>query len=220
MHGIYDGIPVDVTEGVFYLKDSGPWGDVQIQGPVPAEKVVSVIAQLGAPSDYGILKSWKVSQGSGRLSLRFSGNPFDSQGLKFQYGEYQPQDLVIHIPAFPRSFSNGHGRIIFSPESTVLEGIQGDLGAYPLMLSGTITHQGESQFQSLNITAGFEGRDVLPALSQHKSSSGVKVTGPLKVSATLTGSTRHPKIKGWVDGKGASIAVPSSYRNMPDRRGR
>jgi hypothetical protein len=219
VHGIYDGIPIDVTEGVFYFKDSRPWGDVQIQGPVPAEKVFSVIAQLGAPSDFGILKSWKVSQGSGGLRLRFSGNLFDSPGLKFQYGEYQPQDLVIHIPGFPHPFSKGHGRIIFSRESTVLEGIQGDVGAYPLMLSGTITHQGESRFEPLNITAGFEGQDVLPASSRHKNASGIQVTGPLKASVTLTGSTRHPKIKAWVDGEGASIDVPSVLQKHAGQEG-
>ena len=31
-HGVYDGIPVDVNQGVFLLKESRPWGDVEIQG--------------------------------------------------------------------------------------------------------------------------------------------------------------------------------------------
>ena len=219
MHGIYDGIPVDVTEGVFLFKDSGPWGNVEIQGPVPAEKVLTVITRLGAPSDFGILKSWKVVQGSGWLRLRFAGNLLDSPGLKFQYGEYQPQELVIHIPNFPHPFSHGHGKITFSPESTVLEDIQGEVGVYPLTLSGTITYQGESRFEPVNINAGFDGRDVLPVSNRLKRTSGIHIAGPLYGSVTLTGPTRHPKIKGWVDGEGASIVVPSVLQKHAGQEG-
>jgi hypothetical protein len=122
VHGIYDGIPVDVTEGIILFKDSGPWGSVEIQGPFPAEKVLRVIAQLGTSSDFNLLESWKVSQGSGWIRLRFAGNLVDPPGLKFQYGEYQPRDLVLQIPGFPHPFSRGHGKITFSPDSTVFEG--------------------------------------------------------------------------------------------------
>ena len=219
VHGIYDGIPVDVTQGVFLLKDSGPWGDVEIQGPVPAEKVFRVMTQLGAPSDFGILKSWKVSQGSGGLRLRFAGNLLETSGLKFQFGEYHPQDLVIHIPGFPHPFSHGHGKITFSRESTVLEGIQGDVGAYPLLLGGTINYQGESRFEPLTINAGFEGQDVLPASSKTKGVTGVQVTGPLKASVTLTGPTSHPRIKGWIDGGGAFIDVPFVLQKQAGQEG-
>ena len=219
VHGMYDGIPVDVTQGVFLLKDSGPWGDVEIQGPVPAEKVFRVIAELGAPSDFGILKSWKVAQGSGGLRLRFAGNLLDASGLKFQYGEYQPQNLVIHIPGFPHPFSHGHGKITFSRESTVLEGIQGDVGAYPLLLSGTITHEKESRFDPLTLNAGFEGQDLFPASSKSKGASGVQATGPLKASVTLIGPTGHPKIKGWIDGRGAFIDVPSVLQKQAGQEG-
>lgn len=219
VHGIYDGIPVDVTEGIFLFKDSGPWGDVEIQGPVPAEKVLRTVTQLGAGSGFEILKSWKVSEGSGWLRLRFAGNLFDSPGLKFQYGEYQPQDLVLHIPGFPHPFSHGHGKISFSRDSTVIEGMLGDVGAYPLALSGTITYKGESRFEPLKIHAGFEARDVWPVSSPLKQGSGVHVTGPLQVSVTLTGPTRLPKIKGRVDGGGAFLVIPSVLRKHAGQEG-
>ena len=220
VHGIYDGIPVDVTEGVFLLKDSGPWGDVGIQGPVPAEKVLQVVTQLGAPSDFGILESWKVAEGTGLLRLRFAGNLFDSPGLKFQYGEYQPEGLVIQIPGFPHPFAHGHGKITFSRESTVLEGIQGDVGAYPLALSGTITYQGASRFAPLTIHAGFEAEDLLSASRTKTKAPGVQITGPLNASVTLTGPTRHPKIKGWIDGRDAFIDVPSLLQKHVGQDGR
>ncbi len=219
VHGIYDGIPVDVTEGVFLFKDSGPWGGVEIQGPVPAEKVLRVVSQLGTSSDFDLLQSWKVSQGSGRLRLRFAGNLLDTPALKFQHGEYQPKDVVIQIPGFPHPFSQGHGKITFSRESTVFEGIQGNLGVYPLAMSGTITYQGVTRFAPLTINAGFEGQDVWPASNRLKNPSGFHVTGPLKGSVTLTGPTRHPKIKGWVDGEGAFIELPSLLRKQAGQEG-
>jgi uncharacterized protein involved in outer membrane biogenesis len=220
VHGIYDGVPVDVTEGVFLLKDSGPWGTVGIQGPVPAEKVLKVVTQLGAPSDFGILESWKVSDGSGLLRLRFAGNLLDSPGLKFQFGEYQPEGLVIQIPGFPHPFNHGHGKMTFSRESTVLEGIQGDVGAYPLTLNGIITYQGASRFDPLTITAGVEAEELLSASQATTQASGVQITGPLKASVTLTGPTRHPKFKGWIDGRDAFIDVPFILRKHAGQDGR
>ena len=219
VHGIYDGIPVEVTEGVLLFKDSGPWGGVEIQGPVSAEKVLRVISGLEGSSDFGLLEPWKISQGSGWLRLRFAGNLLESPGFKFQYGEYQPQELVLHIPGFPHPFSRGHGKITFSRESTVFEGIQGDLGAYPLSLSGTITYQGGSRFAPLTINAGFEGQDVLPAAYKHTNPSGIRFHGPLKTSMTLTGPIRHPKFKGWIDGRGVSIDVPSVLQKQAGQEG-
>jgi len=220
MHGIYDGIPVDVTEGVFFLKESGPWGDVGIQGPVPAEKIFRVVTQLGAPSDFGLLDSWKVSEGHGLLRLRFTGNLVESPGLKFQYGEYLAEGLVIQIPGFPHPFTHGHGKITFSRENTVLEGIQGDVGAFPLALSGTITYHGASRFEPLTIHAGVEADDLLPASWTKTKAPGVRITGPLNASVTLTGPTRHPKLKGWIDGRDAFIDVPSLLQKVAGQDGR
>jgi hypothetical protein len=219
VHGVYDGIPVDVTEGIFLFKDSGPWGDVEIQGPVPAETVFRTVMQLGSRADFEMFKSWKVQEGSGWLRLRFAGNLFESPGLKFQYGEYQPQDLVLHIPGLPHPFAHGHGKMIFSRDSTVLEGIQGDVGAFPLTLSGTISYKGEPRFEPLTIHAGFEARDVLPASFYLKNGSGGHVTGPLQVFMTLTGPARLPKIKGRVDGEGASLLVPSLLQKHAGHEG-
>jgi hypothetical protein len=214
VHGIYDGIPVDVTHGVLLFKESGPWGDVEIQGPVPADKVLHFITGLEASSDFGVLNSWKILQGSGALRLRFAGNLLESSGFKFQFGEYQPQDLMLHIPGLPHPLSHGHGKITFSRDSTVLEGIQGEVGIYPLSLSGTIAHKGESRFEPLNISAGFEGRDLLPVSARPQRGGGVRLSGPLKTTLTLTGPTRHPKIKGAVEGDAAFIEVPSVLKKQ------
>lgn len=214
VHGIYDGISVDVTHGVLLFKESGPWGDVEIQGPVPADKVLNFITGLGASSDFGVLKSWKILQGSGSLRLRFAGNLLESSGLKFQFGEYQPQDLVLHIPGLPHPLSHGHGKITFSRDSTVLEGIEGEVGIYPLSLNGTIAHKGESRFEPVNISAGFEGRDLLPVSAKPQRGGGLQLSGPLKATFTLTGPTRHPRIKGAIDGGAAFIDVPSVLKKQ------
>ncbi|HBP89354.1 MAG TPA: hypothetical protein DD706_16835, partial [Nitrospiraceae bacterium] len=220
VQGIYDGIPVDVTEGVFLLKDSGPWGDVGLLGPVPAEKVRQFVTQLGAPSDFGLLNSWKVSEGSGLLRLRFAGNLAESSGLKFQYGEYKPEGLVIQIPGFPHPLTKGQGTITFSRDSTVLQGIKGVVGSYPLTLEGTINYKGAARFDPLTIQTGVEARDLMAASQTKTKASGIRITGPLTASVTLTGPTRHPKLKGWVDGSGAFLDMPSVLQKQAGQDGR
>lgn len=220
VHGIYDGIPVDVTEGVFLLKESGPWGTVGLQGPVPAEKVRQFVTQLGAPSDFGLLNSWKVSEGSGLLHLRFNGNLLESPGLIFQSGEFKPEGLVIQIPGLPHPLTEGHGTITFSRDSTVLQGIQGNVGAFPLALNGTITYQGVSRFDPLTIQCGFTGEELWPVSRTQATSPVMQMTGPLHASVTLTGPTGHPKLKGWIDGRDAFIAVPSLLQKHAGQDGR
>ncbi|HNP60840.1 MAG TPA: AsmA-like C-terminal region-containing protein [Nitrospirales bacterium] len=220
VHGIYDGIPVEVTEGLFLLKESGPWGNVGIQGPVPAEKVRQVVTQLGAPTDFGLLSSWKVLDGTGLLRLQFTGNLLESPGLMFQSGEFNPEGLVIQIPGLPHPLTEGHGTIIFSRESTVFQGIQGNVGAFPLALNGTINYQGVPRFDPLTIQGGFAGEDLLPVSETQATSPGMQMTGPLTASVILTGPTGHPKLKGWIDGRDALIAVPSLLRKHAGQDGR
>ncbi len=220
VHGTYDGIPVDVTQGVVLFNDSGPLADVEIQAPVPAEKVWNFVHHLGGShSDFKVLNSWKVSQGSGRLRLRFAGNIFDVQGLTFQNGDYQPQDVVLRIPGLPHDLSDTRGKFIFSPDSTVLEGIQGSIGIFPFAISGTLVHQRKPRFEPLNITAGFAGKDLLERSDQTQNESGVQIEGPLKVSLTLKGPVSHPKITGTVEGESAMIQIPSILKKDAGQAG-
>jgi hypothetical protein len=217
--GVYDGIPVEITEGVFLLKESGPWGNVEIQGPVPAEKVVRVVSQLGESSHFNLLEFLKVSQGWGGLRLRFAGNLLESPGLMFQYGEYHPQDLIMDIPGLPHPLAHGHGKITFSRDSTVIESIQGNMGAHPFMVNGTIAHQDKVRFAPLTISAGFEGQDILTFFPTNHVPSELHFMGPLKTSITLTGSARYPKIKGWIDGEGVAIDLPSVLQKQAGQEG-
>jgi len=208
--GIYDGVPIEVNQGVFLLKESGLWGDVDIQGRVPTEKVWDVVSQLGEfSSGTNILQSWKISQGSGMLRLRFAGQLFDKQGLAFQNGAYQPHDVVLTIPGFPHALTNGYGEILFSPDSTELEGLQWDVGGYPLKMDGTLIHQDTLRLEPLHVTVGFDGKDVFEGLKQGISESGFRVTGPLNMSVTMRGPMKRLKLKGKIDGENAMFSISS-----------
>ena len=218
--GIYDGIPVDVKQGVFLLKESGSWGDVEIEGMVTAEKVWDFVNDIREySSGSSLAKSWNISQGSGMLRLRFAGPVFDEQGLAFQHGDYQPQDVVLTIPGFPHPMIHGHGNILFSPDSTELEGIQGDVGGYPLTIDGTIIHQDTLRLEPLHVTAGFDGRDLLTDLDQGISGSGLQVTGPLHLSVTMRGSMKRLKLKGMIDGEHAMLSIPSVLQKAAGQAG-
>ncbi len=219
-HGIYDGIPVDVNQGVFLLKKSGLWGDVDIQGNVPTKKVWDFISHLGEPSSGpNFLQAWNVSQGDGMLRLRFAGDLFDEQGLTFQQGDYQPANVVLSIPGFPHPLSSAHGKIQFSPDSTVLDGIQGDVGTYPLTMNGTIIHQANLRLEPLNVTAGFDGQDVFTHSDQRISESGLQITGPLHASVTMRGPLSRLNLKGKIDGKEATFSIPSVLQKEAGQAG-
>jgi hypothetical protein len=218
--GIYDGIEVKVSKGVFLLKEAGAWGDVEIEGLVPAEKVWNFVRDLvepaSEPSGWEVLK---VSQGNGLLRLRFSGEVLDEHGLTFQDGDYQPANLMLHIPNLPHPLSNGHGKIQFSPDSTVLEEMTGEMGAYPLTLNGTIIHQGTLRFEPLTVTAGFDGTELFGPANQLPAESGLSITGPLHASVTMRGSMSRLNLKGKVDGTEATLNIPSVLRKEAGQSG-
>ncbi len=208
--GVYDGILVDVTKGVLLLKENGAWGDVEIQGQVPAKKVWDFVRQLGSPSsDSSGWQALKFSQGQGLLHLGFSGELLNEPGLTFQEGEYQPTNVVLTIPNFPHQVFNVHGKIQFSPDSTVLENMQGDMNGYPVTLHGTIIHQDDVRFEPLTVTAGFDGQVLSPTPQSASSQSGLKVRGPLHTSVTLRGPSHRLSVKGVIDGEKASLTIPS-----------
>ncbi|MDX2348598.1 MAG: AsmA-like C-terminal region-containing protein [Nitrospirota bacterium] len=219
-HGVYDGIPVDVNQGVFLLKESRPWGDVEIQGRVPAKKVWDFVSHLGEPSsDFNGLQAWNVSQGDGMLRLRFAGVLFDEQGMTFQHGDYQPTNVVLSIPGLPHSLSRAHGKIEFSPDSTILDGIQGDVGTYPLTMNGTIIHQDILRLEPLNVTAGFDGQDIFAHSDQRKSEFGLQITGPLHASVAMRGPLSRLNLKGKIDGDNARFSIPAILEKAAGQAG-
>ena len=209
-NGVYDGIPVEVTKGELLLKESGAWADVEIEGQVPAEKVWDFIRDFTFPSSASSnWQTWNVVEGNGLLRLRFSGEVFEAQGLTFQYGEYQPTNVVLEVPSLPHPLSNGHGKVLFSPESTVLERIEGDMGAYPFTLNGTIIHQNVLRVEPLTVTAGFDGQELLMPSEPSRSKSQFRISGPLYASVTMRGPINRLNFKGKVDGEEATFTIPA-----------
>ena len=208
--GLYDDVPVDVVQAVVLFKDTGPWADVEVQGNVPAKKVWDFVNHLGdhSSANRGV-SAWNVSQGEGLLRLRFSGGLRDEVGLTFQQGDYEPTNVVLNIPGFPHALSRARGKIQFSPDSTVLDGIHGEVGAYPLMMSGTIIHQDHIRLEPLSVSAGFDGQDVLSHSAKSPTKSGLHIAGPLYASVTMRGPLSHLNLKGQIDGKESTFSIPS-----------
>ncbi len=209
--GVYDGIQVDVTRGIFLFKGSHLSGDVEIRGQVPAEKVWDFVTHLGpSASDPSGLHRWNVSQGQGLLVLRFAGPLFEEEGLVFQQGTYEPHDVMMSFPGLPHALSHGHGTLTFSPDSTIFERVEGMMGSYPWSMNGTLLHQTTLRFEPLTITAGFDGQEIVPASAPVASQPPRgPVTGPLQASVTLRGPVNRLNFKGKIDGKDARISLPA-----------
>ncbi len=194
--GVYDNIPVRLNRGILLFKETGPFGDIEIQGRVPATKVSQFVKDLqGRPGSSGVLEAWKALEGQGELRLGFSGNFLDPKGLLFQYGDYEFQDVVLRIPSLPQDVSHGKGKILFSRSSTVFEEVEGLLGSYPWRLGGTINHAKESRFEGLQLSFGMDGKELFPGATQADPGAAPPIIGPIKVVATLQGATTHPKVK-------------------------
>ena len=219
-NGVYDGILVDVTKGVFLLKEAGPWGDVEIEGQVPSAKVWNFVRGFLPPSSgTSNWDAWNFSEGSGLLHLRFSGGVFDQEGLTFQDGEYQPTNMVVQIPDLPHAVSHGHGQFQFSPDSTVLEGIAGELGGYPFTLDGTIIHQNELRVEPLQVTCGFDGGEMFASSEGVPAEAGFHIKGPLQASITMRGPISRLNLKGKIDGGQATFSIPSFLRKEAGQAG-
>ena len=211
--GTYDGIVVDVTKGVLLLNEAGAWGDVEIQGQVPAAKVWNFVRDVVGPSADSLnWQSLHVSQGHGLLRLRFSGEVFGEQRLTFQDGYYEPTSAVVRIPGLPHPLSNVRGTIQFSPDSTVLENIAGQMGDYPFIVNGVLIHQDYLRLEPLTMKAGINGQELLTQFSLSSSESGLHITGPLQASVTMRGPISRLNVKGTIDGEKATLAIPSLLR--------
>ena len=219
-NGVYDQIPVQVTKGVLLLKETGAWGDVEIEGQVPAEKVWNFIRNLATPSSRP--SAWKdvdVSEGQGLLRLRFSGEVFDEKGLTFHDGDYQPTNVVFHIPDLPHALSNAQGKIQFSPDSTVFEDITGEMGAYPFTLQGTLIHQDGLRIEPLHVTAGFDGSDFFRSFKQPSSEFGIQITGPLHTEVTMRGPIDRLNFRGKINSGRARVLISSVLQKEANQAG-
>ncbi len=218
--GMYDGIFVEVTKGELLLKEAGVWGYVAIEGQVPAEKVWNFVRDLRPISSKASgWKTWNVSDGNGLLRLRFSGELFSEQGLTFYNGDYQPTNVVLHIPNLPHSLSQGHGKVYFSPDSTVLEEIEGKMGAYPFSLNGTLIHQHNLRLEPIKVTAGFDGHELFRSSDTPSSISDIQIRGPLYASATMRGPINRLNLKGKIDGREATLSIPSVLQKEAGQAG-
>lgn len=218
--GVYDSIPVEVTQGVVLLKDTGPWADIEIQGPVPVQKVLAVMKDL--PATRGairFMKDWTWRQGEGPLRLRFAGSVDGPDGIRFQQGEYHPQAVLIEIPGVPQPVTQVQGNILFGRENTVLDNVHGVYGAYPFAVNGAIVYSQVPRFDGLKLIGMVEGRDVWALGQPFAPEKDIPIRGPLGVSLTVSGLTVEPKFKGTIEAGNVLIHIPSVFHKEPGQGG-
>lgn len=218
--GMYDSIPVAVTQGVVLLKDQGPWADIEIQGPVPVEKVLGVMKDLPATREaVRFMNDWKWREGTGPLRLRFSGTVDGPDGIRFQQGEYHPQAVKVEIPGVPHPLAQVQGNILFGRENTVLNNVHGLYGAYPFAINGAVVYSQAPRFDGLKLVGVVEGRDMWAFGDSSVKEKEIPIKGPLGVSLTLSGLTGEPKFKGTIEAGNALIHIPSVFRKEPGQGG-
>ncbi len=207
--GQYDGIPIQLNRGILLFKDSGPFADIEIMGPVSAKKVSEFIVDLQkSTATPGVLQSWEVLEGQGNIRLGFSGNLLVDEGLLFQYGDYEFHDFTLRIPSLPHPVSQGKGKMLFSRTSTVFEDVRGGLGQHPWRLDGTINHARGSRYEALQVSFAIDGSELFAGTVHQGEEVQPWIRGPVRAKATLNGPTDRPKIKGHMDLQDARVELP------------
>ena len=211
--GVYDAIPVRSAQGRVFFKDAGPWMEVDLEGAVPADKVLGVLADLSKTAKknpvFQQMSTWKVTKGIGLLTLRFAGFMQGLEGLSFQQGDYVAHELQIYLPDLEETISNGQGWFKFSPSETSFENVMGWMSGDQFVVNGAIQTQDAPIFRGFNIQATIEGRRILDPWISEPQSDGLMFAGPVVVSAVLSGPVVAPRIKGDLDLVDLAFQIPS-----------
>ena len=208
--GVYDAVPVRSAQGRVLFKDAGPWMEVDLEGAVPANKVLAVLTQLSETNPLlRRMSAWKVKKGIGLLTLRFAGFIQGLEGLSFQKGDYVAQELQVYLPDIEETISNGQGWFKFSPSETSFENVMGWMGGDQFVINGAIQTQEAPIFHGFNVQATIEGRRILDAWISEPEPDGLMAVGPVVVNTVLSGPVVTPHIKGDLDLVNLAFHIPS-----------
>jgi hypothetical protein len=207
--GLYDSLPVRSANGRLLLKETGPWMEVEVQGVVPGQRVLAVLHDISSVDQmFQWLSTWKVTGGTGLLTLRFAGSIKGLHGLSFQQGEYVAKNLQIDIPEFENPISEGRGRFKFSPTETSLENVQGWVGGNPFTMNGRIETQRKVRFERFTLQVTIEGKRFLDSWLSDSQSRGLVVEGILRLNVLLSGPVETPRVKGSVNIVDSRLQIP------------
>ena len=197
--GVYDSIPVHSAQGMVLRKESGPWLELEVQGDVPGDKVMSVLDEIGDPDiGRGLFSSWKILEGTGLLTLRFAGFASNPEEIFFERGEYVARGLEIQVPEFKTPITEGSGRFRFTPTQTDLEGVRGWLGQSQILINGGINTENVPTFDRFHILATLKMKEFLDSWLASVSQAQV-IRGPVVLDVTLSGPAKTPRAKGKLD---------------------
>ena len=205
--GIYDSVPVSSAEATVLFKEYGPWMEAEFRGDVPGGKVLAVLEEsVGSNILPRAMHSWKVSEGSGFLMIRFEGIMNSPEGVAFERGEYVAQGLRIHIPEWEKTILDGGGIFRFSPDKTEFDSVSGWVGQSPFQLNGTIKTSDEVVFDVLRFHADLQVEELTDALNL--AWEGPKpILGGIELDLLVSGPVQTPKISGEVDLVNSSVQL-------------
>ena len=195
--GLYDSVPVRTAEGILLFKDSGPWLEVEIEGPVTAKRVVRVFKKFNDSKKLSSpLTGMQVLSGSGDLRLKLAGFLTDDAGLSFQSGEYVGENLEVQLAGWQQPFTEGVGRFRFTPKEILCDDVNGRIGGNRFRAHGVIQVQPSTVFDQMTLQATLSDWSVLGSGERYPRFEGMNVQGPIFLNAKLSGPLNGPHIKG------------------------
>ncbi len=183
--------------------------EVDVQGVVPGQRVLAVLHDISSVDQtFQRLSTWKVTGGTGLLTLRFAGSIKGLHGLSFQQGEYVAKNLQIDIPEFEDPISKGRGRFKFSPTETSLENVQGWVGENSFTMNGSIETQKKVRFERFTLQVMIKGKRFLDSWLSDSQSRGLVMEGMLPLNMMLSGPVETLHVKGNVNLVDSRLQIP------------
>ena len=141
--GVLDSIPVRSGTGMIEFQETGPWLTTQLQGDVPAEKLIEILRQTFDWDDASHpLSSLRGLGGGGDLTIRFAGPVHRPEDIAFQDAEYLVNEVSLQIPGLYAPLSKLTGRVTFSRIHVGFDPLTGKLGDSVLGVKGNLRFDG------------------------------------------------------------------------------
>ncbi|RMH32652.1 MAG: AsmA family protein [Nitrospirae bacterium] len=217
--GRYDGIPVETAQALILSKKSETWLELQVQGPVPPQKVLAEFQEvLSSEGSASSVRAWQVLGGEGRLVLRLAGpmmltaSPFERVALV--EGSYDVEHLQIELPHIGVALSDVSGRLRFTPEETALNDVNGWIGRAPFHLDGVIDTRAAPVFDHVILLTTVNA-DSLSDIQVPPGVTQYVPYGEIGGRFEIAGPLATPLIKGELDFVRAALRFPMILEKVP-----
>ncbi|MFO0700935.1 MAG: AsmA-like C-terminal domain-containing protein [Nitrospira sp.] len=205
--GNYGAMPLTDGKAEVSFLDAGPWLDLEMTGEMGAASLMEFLSKTVKTERIAqVFAGVREAEGTAVATFRLVGPLNQPGGITFAGGEITARQISLSHPALPGRMTGVQGRFVLADGATQLDEVTGNLGGMAVQVQGTITGGPTSQFQDVSIRTRGDAAQMVrffPATTMGRD----VLAGTLTSTATLSGMTSRPHIRGSIILDEAKIAV-------------